>query len=63
MNFKEHIGVDTEQTPTICVTCMICREPIETVNNYPHYPMVCDKCKQAVMYMRNLIKLGEIGYE
>ena len=37
---------------SVCTRCMICEELIELPDPYFNRPMVCGKCKAAVMRMR-----------
>ena len=38
--------------------CLICGEIVEISNQYDRQFKICDKCKAAVMAMRELVKQG-----
>jgi hypothetical protein len=42
----------------VCVKCLLCDSVLETYMSlaYDHYPYVCDECKEAIAYAKELKK-------
>ncbi len=53
------IEITAVDTVKICTNCIICGEPVELTDIHDIGNKVCDKCKQAIMCIRNWIENGE----
>lgn len=47
----------------VCIKCLLCDNVLETYMSlaYDHYPYVCDECKEAIAYAKELKKRNSCG--
>lgn len=54
----------SEAVPSkVCVKCLLCDNVLETYMSlaYDHHPYVCDECKEAIAYAKELKKRNSCG--
>lgn len=52
--------ISTYDTADIAVKCIICREftPMNSHDGRAHGVFICDKCRAAIMHIRNILDNG-----
>ena len=51
----ESVTAESTKLGSMSVSCLICGEPVR-IENPRDYPKICEKCKEAVMYVREKIQ-------